>query len=235
LKTSAFTRRFGSGVRALSGVVLLTTFAAQCGTDIAKPEGLRMTTLAGHSTAELGNASATKAVVMVHGRSTHKDSWYPVMPKLAAAGYRTVAYDYDSSGDADVAAVVQQLRDDGVTEFVLMGSSLGAGHALRASRDCDVGARATITYSAVEAVDVPFQPILAVASKNDGTTAAKANEIANNQGLRSRALIIAGSTHGVDMVNGHPEAIDQVVEWLKALPAVRPGPDREPQCIDSSS
>ena len=220
-------------LRAIAGVALVTAFTAQCSSNIQKPPGLRTTTVAGHVAAELGEPQAKTAIVMVHGRSTHKDSWYPMMPKLAAAGYRTIAYDYDSSAEAEIATVVKQVRAEGAEHIVLMGSSLGAGHALRASNDCVVAADATITFSAVEVVASPFQPVLAIASEKDGDTTANARAIAKNQGLRSQALIIKGATHGVDLVNNHPEAIDAVVRWLADLPRLRPGPVRQPGCVES--
>lgn len=228
--TIARYRAFRRTIRATVGIAFITTFSAQCGSDVAKPDGLRMTTIAGHSTAELGDTNAATAIVMLHGRSTHKDSWYPMMPKLVAAGYRAVAYDYDSSGDPDIVAVIEQLRGERVGSFVLMGSSLGAGHVLRASNDCEIAAYATITFSAGEVVDVPGQPILAIASNDDGTTAATARAISDNRGLSSRAEIIEGSTHGVDLVNDHPETIDAVVEWLKSLPRTRSGPGQQSNC-----
>ncbi len=217
-------------IRATLGIALIATFTTQCGSEVAKPDGLRLTTIAGHSTAELGNTEAPTAIVMVHGRSTHKDSWYPVMPKLVAAGYRAVAYDYDSSGDPDIAAVVQQLRGEGVGTFVLMGSSLGAGHVLRASNDCEIAAYATITFSAGEIIKVPGQPILAIASNGDGETAATARALTESQELQSKAEIVQGSTHGVDLVNGHPETIDAAVDWLKIVMAAPRGRVRQPTC-----
>ena len=226
-------------LRAIAGVAFITTFAAQCGSNTHKPAGLRTASVAGHASAELGDRQAKTAIVMVHGRSTHKDSWYPMMPKLAAAGYRTIAYDYDSSADAEIAAVVKQVRAEGAEQIVLMGSSLGAGHALRASNDCVVAAEATVTFSAVAVVETPLQSVLAIASKKDGDTAANARAIANNQGLQSRALVIEGATHGVDLVNHHPEAIDAVVQWLADLarpePGSEPGPVRQPGCAESTS
>ncbi len=192
----------------------LATLGGCANSTATTPSGARSLTIAGHAAVEYGSVAATTVVVMVHGRTTHKDSWYPLFRQVGSAGYRAVAYDYDATGDADVRAVVQYERAHGTTTIVLMGSSLGAGHALRGGNDATIRAVAVVSISAV-AVATTIAPVLAIASLGDGATPANAREIVQRSGHGSESLIVSGSTHGVDLVHPHPEVVSAIIAWLK--------------------
>ncbi len=198
----------------VTGAVMGAAALAACASSSAPvPAGATTIEIANHAAVVMGSEKATVAVVMVHGRSTHKDSWYDVMPKITGAGYRAIAYDYDATGGAGIAAVVAYERAHGAKTIVLMGSSLGAGHVLRSAIPALTHPAAVITFSAVEIVTIdPAIPVFAIASKGDGNTAKNAHAIA--RGVKSQELIVTGATHGVDLVHPHPEVVDAIVTWL---------------------
>jgi alpha-beta hydrolase superfamily lysophospholipase len=189
---------------------------AACSSSASPPKGARTTKFAGHNAVEQG--SGTTAVVMIHGKSTHKDSWFPLMPKLAAAGYWAIAYDYDSQGSGDLAEIVAYARAHGAKRLVLAGSSLGAQHALEAADA--LHADAVITFSS-EVEHTIREPLLAIASVGDGDTVTYARhnvDTAKHSGAHDTKIVeVKGSTHGIDMVNPHPEVMKVVTDWLRTV------------------
>jgi pimeloyl-ACP methyl ester carboxylesterase len=198
---------------ALAAIALLAATATACSSDSgAMPKGARSTKIAGHKAFEEG--SGTTAVVMIHGLTTHKDSWNSLLPVLAKAGYWGIAYDYDSSKSADVAEIVAYARAHGATRIVLAGSSLGAQHALETADS--LHADAVVTFSS-EVERTIKEPLLAIASQGDGQTATYAKRNAAAAGPHSKSIIVAGSTHGIDLVHPHPEAMTAVTDWLSTV------------------
>ncbi len=201
-------------VRVLAAIALLGALAGCSSSSASAPKGSRQLSIAGHAAVEMGAGRAT-VVVMIHGLTTHKDSWYPLMPALTTAGAWTIAYDYDSSKSADVAAIVDYAKAHGATRVVLVGSSLGAQHALESAGS--LHAAAVVTFSS-EVDRTIKEPLLAIASKGDGDTAAIAgrnvDQAATHGGHDSQVVVVDGSTHGIDLVHPHPEVITTVVSWL---------------------
>ncbi len=203
----------GPQPRRLAGAVVAVLLAASCrgGGPAAAPAATRTITVAGHAATETGNG--TTAIVLVHGASTHKDSWYPLMPALASAGYTALALDLGSDRAGAVQAAVTYVRAHGSRTVVLMGSSLGAQNALDASQHGDYAA--VVTFSAVTAVTTHL-PVLAIASRDDPTadTVSIAHQIVAGSGTGSETFVVTGSTHGVALVPKHPEAVKELLRWL---------------------
>jgi pimeloyl-ACP methyl ester carboxylesterase len=196
--------------RAASLLVSLLVAAAACSSDAPSgPKGSRQLSIAGHAAVEQG--SGTTAVIMIHGATTHKDSFYPLMPKIAGAGDWAIAYDYDSSGSGDIAEIVVYAKAHGAKRIVLVGSSLGAQNALTAADALHVAAVVTFSSEVEHAIK---EPLLAIASEHDGSTATYAKHNADAAGPGSQLDIVSGSTHGIDLVHPHPEAMTTVTDWL---------------------
>jgi pimeloyl-ACP methyl ester carboxylesterase len=151
---------------------------------------------------------------MIHGATTHKDSWNSLLPVLADAGYWAIAYDYDSSKSADVAEIVAYARAHGAKRIVLAGSSLGAEHALETADPLHVDA--VVNFSS-EVERTIKEPLLAITSQGDGQTATYAKHNAKAAGRGSTYDIVTGSTHGIDLVHPHPEAMTAVTAWLSQI------------------
>lgn len=175
-----------------------------------RPDNVATVTIAGHTVAQLG--TGTTAIIMLHGKSTHRDAFYPYMPKLADAGFATYSIDYPSGRlprDA-VSTVKEYAFARGATSFVLMGSSLGAGYALQLS---DLKPTATVAISAVS-LNPTSGVVMSIASKNDGKTAAIATDTVAVSARGSKALIVSGQTHGAAMIHNHPEILPAIIDFL---------------------
>ena len=58
------------------------------------------------------------------------------------------------------------------------------------------------------------EPGLFIASEGDGGTADAARALADRFG--GKAVVVDGSTHGADLLEPHPEVIDEVVAFIKS-------------------
>jgi hypothetical protein len=183
--------------------------AACSSSEASAPKRSTNITIAGHQAVETGQG--TTAVVLIHGATTHKDAFYPLMPVLAAAGDWAIAYDYNSSGNADVDKIVAYARAHGATTIVLCGSSLGAERALESADALHVDA--VVNFSS-EIERTIKEPLLAIASLHDGQTATYARHNVSVAGPGSQLDVVSGSTHGIDLVHPHPEAMKTVTTWL---------------------
>lgn len=175
-----------------------------------KPQAVSTVTVEGHTVAQLGSGNV--AIIMLHGASTHRDSFYPYMPQLAAAGFATYSIDYPSSQlprDA-VNAVKRYAFARGATSFALMGSSLGAGYALQLN---DLKPSAIVAISAVSLFPTSGV-VMSIASKNDGKTAAIASDTVAVSAPGSKKLIVSGQTHGATMIHNHPEILPAIIDFL---------------------
>ena len=183
---------------------LMVGIAAACSSDPpSAPKGAHAPR--SQATRRSSRVRGTTAVVMIHGATTHKDSWYPLMPQASPnAGYWAIAYDYDSSKSADVAEIVAYARAHGAKRIVLVGSSLGAEHALETADPLHVDA--VVNFSS-EVEHTVKEPLLAIASHGDGNTAVYAQHNVSGRGPESKVVIVNGSTHGIDLVHPHPEAM----------------------------
>ena len=84
------------------------------------------------------DGGAGPPIVLVHSAIVNRRSWDPVVPKLVAAGYRTIRYDMRGFGEStteeveyapheDLTAVLDQF---GVGQAAVVGNSMGAAFAL---------------------------------------------------------------------------------------------------------
>ena len=99
-------------------------------------------------------------------------------------------------------------------QIVLVGSSLGAQHALESADSLHVNA--VVAFSA-EVERTVKEPLLAIASQHDGSTTTYASHNVQNAGPHSQLTIVSGNTHGIDLVNPHPEVKATVTKWLATV------------------
>lgn len=197
----------------VSAVVVSLLALGACGAaDGTLPAGARVRTIAGLSTTEAGTGD--RWVVMLHGASTSRSSFYPLFPELLAERLHVLAVDYDGSSDATsrVEQIVGAVQRLGARTITLVGSSLGAGYALRAAEQC---CAAVVTFSAVEVVAVA-RPVFSIASRHDGGTASIARRIVDGSGKGS-SLIVGGSVHGVDLIDDRPALRREVARWIRGI------------------
>jgi pimeloyl-ACP methyl ester carboxylesterase len=206
-------------VRPALVALLLVAVATACGQSAdgggLPRRGFRSVTIQSHPAFQDEVGHPTKAVVMAHGASTHKEQWLPLLPALADAGYDAVALDLGNDRAGAVRDAIAYVRQNGATTIVLMGSSLGCEDVLTAA--AHGGYAAVVTFSAVSVHTAPV-PVYAVASAHEsvGPTVDIAQQIVHGSGPGSGVLVVPGGEHGVDMVQQHPGVIAQVVSWLRA-------------------
>jgi pimeloyl-ACP methyl ester carboxylesterase len=220
---------------AATAVALVSTLLAACGSEpAAEPRGARRVTIAGPggsrlSAVELG--SGRTAVVLAHGASTDRTSWYGAMPGLAAAGYRVVAFDARGVGAstgsrrddptaraADIDAVAGAVRRAGATSVVVMGSSLGALATLESAATGDYAAIVGVSPPEVpDGLDRVREPALFVASEGDTGPAQATRALARRFGRP--AVVVDGSIHGAGLFATHPAAVRALVAFLAGTAA----------------
>ena len=171
-----------------------------------------------------------RAVVLSHGADSTKEAFFPLLPALADAGCRAIAYDArgigDSEGERDVetraedlAAVVAAVRASGSTSVVLGGSSLGGAVALSAAEDVDADALILLSPAVPDAAavgDVPDIPIFIAVAAGNEPFATYARDLAD--ALDVRPVVVSGTAHGAKMLIDHPELSGQIAAFASEVP-----------------
>ena len=164
-----------------------------------------------------------RPVILLHGWPLSSDSWDDQAMAIAAAGYRTIAYDrrgfgrssqpwsgydYDTLSD-DLAAVIEQT---GAQDAVLIGFSMGGGEVARyMSRHNGKGVSKAVLVSSV----VPY--MLKTSDNSNGTPQSVFDEMA--QGMKAdRAKFFASffkDFFGVSLMSS--QASPEVLEWARSV------------------
>jgi alpha-beta hydrolase superfamily lysophospholipase len=221
-----------TSARVLVLLVVLVVFAPACRADrpaAAPPSGARAVAVAGPAgrldVVELGEGE--RVVVLSHGATGTKEGFYPLIPALAGAGFRAIAYDARGVGGSegkpdvttraeDLAAVVTYARDSGATSVSLGGASLGAAVTLSAASGLDADAVIALSPAVADPSVLPeelseLQIFIAVAEDNEpfATQARALGEV-----LGVDPVVVSGSSHGTGMFTDHPELVDAIVSFL---------------------
>ena len=156
--------------------------------------------------------SGPRAVVLAHGSGGDLCSWVPHARRLAAAGYRVLAYDSRPGlrVDLDVAAAVEALRRTGSDDVMVMGSSLGAAGGLIGAASLASQPAAVVSLSApasygplraLPSVRRLHVPVFFAASSEDEPFVTDAREMYAASGSSGRRLeILPGGAHGERML-----------------------------------
>jgi len=218
--------------------------AQECGSAVAGTGSARPVAFAaGDGVALHGDVlgSGTTTVVLDHEYPSSLCGWFPYAAELARSGYRVLLFDERPQGDRldlDVAAAVQEASALGAQHVVAMGASLGgAATLIAAGRDC---MRVSGVVSASGETDlrsygqgvpplyaVPYEgriraPLLVVGSRADPLIGqAAAAQLVRRAG-DGRALLIPGTVHGWDLLQG-PSASAKIRAAVAAFLA-RAGP-----------
>lgn len=180
-----------------------------------------------------------KGVVLAHQGDETLCVWMPYARRLAASGYRVLAFDHrrhGSSGspgspsrffrvDLDVSGAIAELRRRGATSVVLAGGSLGGAAVLAAAASVAPPVQGVISLSAprffftvdaTAAVRRSTVPTLFVAAAGDGEFALEARDL---YGLAvatdKRIEIVPGGAHGAPLLRA-PKVRALVGSWIAA-------------------
>lgn len=177
-------------------------------------------------------------IVLLHELDTSLCRWLASAKEWADQGYRVLAFDgngYGSSpftGDlltADLAAAAAFLRQDGVTDIVLMGASMGGTAVIQAAAEITPPVAGVVSVSgplafsgmnAALAAATLTVPVLYISAKFDErfTDAAERMYADSTKSKDARILIIDGSGHGTPLISpegGYEDARAAVADFLK--------------------
>ncbi|GAA4260222.1 hypothetical protein GCM10022255_088050 [Dactylosporangium darangshiense] len=192
----------------------------------------------------LGSGSVT--LVLAAQASATGCSWLAWAKQQAAAGYRVLAFDFNSEGrsqradtgklSGDVSAAIAYARAKGGRDVVLIGASRGATATLIAASRLEPPATAVISLSgpgdyagesALESVPKLTAPVLYVAATGDSAFASAAQQMyAATPGEKRTLAIVPGQLHGTGLLtvtaDGADQAAKAVGDFLKSAAPPKP-------------
>jgi pimeloyl-ACP methyl ester carboxylesterase len=218
----------------VAAAVVAVMLAVACGGErspVVPPTGARTLSIPGPAgttldAVEMGEGD--RVVVLTHGSTGTKEGFYPLLPALADAGYRAIAYDARGVGSStgendpttrgdDLEAVVDHARSSGATSISLGGASLGANITLAQAGALEADAVVLLSPAlarvpdalAEDLADIPV--FIAVAMDNE-PFATQARELGETLGVEP--TVVTGDHHGTGMFGDHPELLVAVVDFL---------------------
>lgn len=185
-------------------------------------------------------------VTLAHMFPADATSWYPAARRLAQAGYMAVAFNFRgyatsegnkdvANGPADIQAAAQLLRDSGARDIVYVGASMGGTASIVASENRDplavVSVSAPLRFMGLDAPAVAGRvqrPVLLLAARSDGEAFSAVEELERSL-PNPETKLYEGDAHGTNLLADRPEAIDEIVTFLKRYaPLDRSTPTTEP-------
>lgn len=165
--------------------------------------------------------SGDKGVVLAHMRGSNQTSWAPYARELTRDGYLVLTFNFRGYGRSegsrqsallgrDVVAAATFLREKrGIEKPALVGASMGGTAALVAAQDNDISGVVTLSapanFEGLDALSVVgslTMPKLLLASNEDEAASTSAEELYKAASPPRQIEILAGSTHGTDMLSG---------------------------------
>jgi hypothetical protein len=159
--------------------------------------------------------AGSRAVILSEQSDRNPCGWLPLVPKLTAAGYQVVLWDYGTGAPADeLRAILAAARSAGARRVALVGASKGAKTSVVAAATAGDRVQGVVSLSAesVLAPDIQVDdyaarlatPVLFVTAARDGYGAAEAGRdfVREAPSRDKRLLTVPGSDHGVDLLTG---------------------------------
>jgi pimeloyl-ACP methyl ester carboxylesterase len=173
-------------------------------------------------------------------------SWYPAARRLAKAGYMALAFNFrgygSSEGDKqiakaplDVEAASKFLTRSGARDIAFVGASMGGTASIIAAESldplCVVTVSAPLRFMGLDAPAVAGRvqrPVLLIAARGDGPAFSAVEEL--ERGLPNpETKLYEGDAHGTNLLADRPEAIDEIINFLRRYaPLDRSSPTEAP-------
>jgi pimeloyl-ACP methyl ester carboxylesterase len=145
------------------------------------------------------------------------------------AGYEKFSDDEHQKSIEDVKAGINFQKTEGHVPLFVGGASIGANLALQILAESDFVTKAILlspglNYKGIESLPLaekidPEKAVYIVAAKDDsrtlGTAAEQGQQIFNVLNCRKQTQIFETGSHGTNMLDAHPEFMDDLVNWLK--------------------
>ncbi|GAA5012031.1 hypothetical protein GCM10023335_33680 [Streptomyces siamensis] len=171
--------------------------------------------------------TGTTGIVLSHQSNNDVCSWIPSADELAAAGYRVLAVNSNSSEIPEIEGAAARLREDGARKVVLMGASKGGTASLVAAARIRPAVAAVVSLSgpglyggmdATEAVPKLTMPVYLLAASGDGRFADDARTLHKlaKKSHGEKLEMVAGAAHGSDILLQQPSVWDEVKTFIKS-------------------
>ena len=175
---------------------------------------------------------ARVGVVLAHMYPADARSWYPAAVELARAGYMALAFNFRGYADSekpvqivkapiDIAGADAFLRSQGARDVVYVGASMGGTASIIAAQDqkplAVVAVSAPTNFRGLDAPIVAGsvqRPVLLMASRGDTAAFDSLQELQRTL-PNPDTRIYDGDAHGTALLDARPEAIDEIVSFLK--------------------
>ena len=155
--------------------------------------------------------TGTTAVVFANMSDNNLCNWLPTAVEYSTKGYRTAVFRYSDrqQGDADVVALVDQLRRTGATRIALVGASAGGDAvicaAAKARADAVVELSAPDAYSSMDAataVKTLTVPTLFTVGELDEDFVESTKALYAASPAKDKRLdVVLASAHGTELMN----------------------------------
>ncbi len=202
-----------------------TTITVSTGAASATGRAVTFTTEDGITLGGHVFGSGQNGVILAHMYPADQRSWFQTASRLAGEGFFVLTFDfrgYGESGgskqidliDRDVSAAINEIRQEGAAQVVLIGASMGgtaslvAGDRAQALSSIRLAGIATLSapvefrgLSAADAVPRIIVPLLFIAAEND-TGAAGARRLEELSSGKGELEILPGKDHGTDLLTG---------------------------------
>ena len=170
----------------------------------------------------VGHLEGTRGagIVFAHGARYDQRSWHDFAHATAAAGYRTLTFDFrgygESEGTKDVGAIDRDLEGAyrclvgrKIQPVILVGASMGGIAALLVAARVPVAGVATlstpITLDALDADSILPEvraPKLFIAAEGDAGAAAAVERLTERTPAPRLVRLVPGAAHGIELLSG---------------------------------
>lgn len=179
-------------------------------------------------------------VALAHMYQADATSWYTAAHDLARAGYMALAFDFrgyrDSQGDkqtskapTDIDAAESYLKRAGARDVVYVGASMGGTASILAAQSQDplalVLVSAPVRFMSLDATVAATnvqRPVLLMASRGDGEAFDALGELERSLPNPEDTKVYDGDAHGTSLLDERPEAVDEIIQFLKRYAPTSP-------------
>ncbi|MGN6271985.1 MAG: alpha/beta fold hydrolase [Protaetiibacter sp.] len=169
-------------------------------------------------TESLTFGDSDRAVILAHQAGQRPCSWNDYGRALAERGYRVFIPSLTGTPDAVMGAAVAWLTENGVTQYAMVGASMGGTYvlasaaALTPAPSLVVAISSPTEYAGVDALatigDIR-SPVLLVAGDGDQDFAAQAQRLAEAQ-PDAELLVVASRAHGTELRWGDAQVAERL-------------------------
>jgi pimeloyl-ACP methyl ester carboxylesterase len=177
--------------------------------------------------------SGKVGVTLAHMYPADATSWYPAAERIAEAGYMTLAFNFRGFGSSggtkqilqapvDVDAAKDYLQKRGARNVAYIGASMGGTASIIAGDKQEPLAIVAISApTRFMGLDAPLaatavqRPVLLMASRDDDDAFESLKEFESALPNPEDTKIYDGDAHGTNLLEARPEAVDEIIEFLK--------------------